>query len=120
MEKRGSRIKETMQLPNYSTVRDYRAVRRHLRRARRRKFRNRRRAVAGLFTAVLLYLTAIGAVHGWFFDVTSEQTFQYILPQDADGSRTVLRITFRLRTGEILIYREESEIHNTAPPGLIN
>ena len=99
---------------------DYRAVRRHLRRARRRKYRKRRRALAGLFVAVLLYLTAIGAARGWFFDVASEQTFQYVLPQAADGSRAVLRITFRLKTGEILIYREESEIHNTAPPGLIN
>lgn len=89
---------------------NYRIVRRHLRRMRRRKYRRRRRALAGFFAVVFLYLAAIGGLREEFFHIAEEQTFQVTFPQEPDGSRTTFRILFRIRSGELIIYREETEI----------
>lgn len=87
-------------------------VRSHLRKMRHRKMRRRRQALTCFFALVMLYLGIIGTLQELFWNITSERTIEHRMPDSMGREGGTLRITFRLRSGEILIYYEDSETHN--------
>ena len=94
---------------------DRKKRRRSLRRffKRVRLGRNRRKRAAGLLvlSAAVIYLMMIGAYRDLFLTVKELRETGAVLERSAetDGVMDVFRISIRLKSGEILFYRERTE-----------
>lgn len=84
-----------------------REIRRYLRRVRRSMHRKRRRAAAALFLAAALYLLSIGAVRDRIWSVAEREELEFCI-SGSPGKGPSTRLVLRLRTGELLIIREEA------------
>ena len=88
--------------------------RRFFRRVRWQKYRKRWCRIAGLFAAAALYLLAAWSGSGKGWSVKEEYAAEICFPS-AGQERQVVRLVFRLKTGELLFFHESTEIHNALP-----
>ena len=88
--------------------------RRFFRRVRWQKYRKRWCRIAGLFAAAALYLLAAWSGSGKGWSVKEEYAAEICFPS-AGQDRQVVRLVFRLKTGELLFFHESTEIHNALP-----
>lgn len=88
-----------------------RSLRRFFKRVRLR--RNRRKRAAGLLvlSAAVIYLMMIGAYRDLFLTVKELRETDAVLERsvETDGVMDVFRVSIRLKSGEILFYRERTE-----------
>ena len=98
-----------------SMHREARHIRRRcFRRVRWQKYRKRWCRIAGLFAAAALYLLAAWSGSGKGWSVKEEYAAEICFPS-AGQERQVVRLVFRLKTGELLFFHESTEIHNALP-----
>lgn len=88
-----------------------RRLRRFFRKLRLSRTRRKRAACLLVLTAAVIYLTLIGAYRDLFLTVKEFRETGAILEHSAekDGVMDVFRISIRLKSGEILFYRERTE-----------